>query len=399
MFNKLIKDEEIKFVFLEFSDLFGVVKGIYLPINKLNNALKSGVNLDGSSIKCLAKTRNSDKILMVDKSSFYLLPNNVLAFVCNLKSSFDTGTNLKKICNKFYKKGYQIMVGAELEFFLFEQKDPKADLNQLEYVGYFSEINIKKLNALNEIANFLNEQGFEVETIHHECAKNQYELNFKFDTPIQIANKVTVAKQIIKHIAKKHNLYASFMPKPIEGLAGSGMHINISVWKNGKNIFYDKLKVGNLSDFARKFTEGVANHIGAICAFSNQNINSYKRLRAKMETPINVKIGYKDRLSAFRVPSFNENSARVEFRFPDISCQIYLTLSSMLMSAYENLFLKNSSLEKFEILPKNLLESLTYLKNDKLLSRLVPKSYFSEIQNQINEYESQITKFEIDNYL
>ena len=398
-YQKIIKQRNIKLVFLQFCDIFGLAKGIYLPVSKLDSAIQNGINFDGSSIKCYGKTKNSDKTFFVDTSKFYVLPNNILTFFCYIKYKFDSRYNLVKICKKLKKLGYDIFIGAELEFFLFDQYKNRTNLKKLERVGYFSEINIKKLNALNEIVSVLHSQNFNVEAVHHECGKNQYELDFKFGDALEIADKVLIAKQVIKHIAKKHKLYASFMPKPIKNVAGSGMHINLSIWKDGKNLFYDNSEKFELSKFAVDFTNNVAKHIGAICAFACPNINSYKRLNAHMETPTSVRIGYKDRQSAFRVPKFSENSARVEFRFPDISCQIYLTLASLLLSGFENIFKKNNNLIAPKLLPKNLEESLEYLKQDKLVSSLIPKTYFDEIYSQIADYNSQITSYEIKKYL
>ncbi len=395
----LIKQRKIKLVFLQFCDLFGTVKGVYIPVKRLNSAIENGVNFDGSSIKCYGKTKNSDKKCYIDTSSYYILPNNILTFFCYIKTKYDARYNLFKISQKLQKKNYNLQIGAELEFFLFEQNRSKANLKKLERVGYFSEINIKKLNALNEISSLLNEQDFNIEAVHHECGKNQYEINFKFDTPLNTADKVLIAKQVIKQIAKKHKLYASFMPKPISFLAGNGMHINMSVMQNDKNIFYDSKSAYNLSKFATDFTNNVASHIGAICAFSNPIVNSYKRLNAHVETPTSVRIGYKDRQSSFRIPDFNEKSARVEFRFPDASCQIYLTLCAIISSGFSNLFSKNQKIFTLKTLPKSINESLLYLKQDEFIKRFVPSIYFNEIENQIAEYEQQITPYEIKKYL
>lgn len=398
-YKEIIRKRKIKLVFLQFCDLFGTLKGVYIPVKKLSSAIKNGVNFDGSSIKCYGKTKNSDKKCYIDTSFFYILPNNILTFFCYVKTKYDARYNLYKICKKLSKLGYNLQVGAELEFFLFEQKNNQVDLKKLERVGYFSEINIKKFNALNEIASLLNKQGFNVDAIHHECGKNQYEINFKFDYPLQTADKVLIAKQVIKQIAKKHHLYASFMPKPVNFLAGNGMHLNISVEQNDKNIFYNANSKYNLSQFAVDFSNNVAMHIGAICVFSNPIVNSYKRLNAHMETPTSVRLAYKDRQSSFRIPQFDEKSARVEFRFPDSACQIYLTLCAIIMSGFKKFF-KDSSEQSFcTKLPKTLTESLNYLKNDKFISRLVPSSYFAEIETQIDEYEKQITLFEIKKFL
>lgn len=400
-YQKLIKQKNIKLVFLQFCDLFGTIKGIYIPVQKLDDAINNGINFDGSSIKCFGLVKNSDRTFFIDKTSCFILPNNILTFFCYLNINCDARKNLKKICDKIEHKGFNIQIGAELEFFLFERKFNKPNLKHLERVGYFSEINIRKLDALKDIMILLNEQNFDVECVHHECGKNQYELDFKFGNPIDIADKIIIAKQVIKHIAKKHNLYASFMPKPIANIAGSGMHINVSVWENNTNLMFDNNMPHNFSQFGIDFTNNIARHIGGICAFSNQLVNSYKRLNAHMETPSSVRIGFKDRLSAFRIPEFSEKSARVELRFPDIACQIYLTLCAILMSAFENLFSNKfvSFPAMLKFLPHNLSESLHYLQNDKLLTKLVPEKYFEEAQAELDEYNKQITPWELKKYL
>lgn len=399
-YSQLIKQRKIKLVFLQFCDLFGTVKGVYIPVSKLDDAIKNGISFDGSSIKCYGKTKNSDKKVYVDSQNFYILPNNILTFFCYVKTKYDPRLNLHKMCNKLEKLGYKIQTSAELEFYLFDQQKGKVNLKKLERVGYFSEINLKKLNALNEICHLLNSQNFFVEAIHHECGKNQYEINFKFDTPLKTADKVIIAKQVIKQIAKKHHLYASFMPKPINFLAGNGMHINLSILRNNKNIFYDTTQKYNLSAFATDFANNVSKHIGAICAFSNPIINSYKRLNANMETPTSVRLGYKDRQSSCRIPQFSEATARVEFRFPDAACQVYLTLCAIIASGFENIFNKTTqTIIAPKSLPKSLNESLRFLKQDKFIGKFVPKSYFAEVNKQLAEYESQITSYEIKKYL
>lgn len=400
-YMQLIKQRKIKLVFLQFCDLFGTVKGVYIPVSKLDDAIKNGVSFDGSSIKCYGKTKNSDKKVFVDTQNFYILPNNILTFFCYVKIKYDPRLNLHKICNKLEKLGYKVQTGAELEFYLFDrQQDGNANLKKLERVGYFSEINLKKQNALNEICELLNSQNFFIEAIHHECGKNQYEINFKFDCPLKTADKVIIAKQVIKQIAKKHHLYASFMPKPISFLAGNGMHTNLSVLQNNKNIFYDTTQPHNLSKFAIDFANNVAKHISAICAFSNPIVNSYKRLNAHMETPTSVRLGYKDRQSSCRIPQFSEATARIEFRFPDTACQVYLTFCSIIASGFDNIFNRaNSVTVTPKYLPKSLTESLEYLKQDKFIGKFVPKSYFAEIDKQLLEYESQITSYEIKKYL
>lgn len=397
---KIIKKRKIKLIFLQFCDLFGTTKGIYIPVSKLNDAVKNGVSFDGSSIKCYGKTKNSDKKFYVDTTNFYLLPNNILTFFCYVKTKYDARFNLHKVCKKLEKQGYFLQTGAELEFYLFDRENNQANLKKLERVGYFSEINLKKLNALNEITHLLNSQNFLVEAVHHECGKNQYEINFKFDSPLNTADKVTIAKQVIKQIAKKHHLYASFMPKPIMNLAGNGMHINLSIVKNNHNIFYDNLQPYNLSNFAVEFTNNVAKHIGAICVFSNPIVNSYKRLNAHMETPTSVKIGYKDRQSAFRIPKFSESTARVEFRFPDTYCQVYLTMCAIIMSGFSHIFnTKNYLGAEIKTLPNSLSQSLSFLRQDNFINKLVPSMYYSEVQSQIDEYERQITLYEIKKFL
>jgi len=397
--HKSLEDEKINLVFLQFCDIFGNVHGEYIPKNKLEEVSKNGLSFDGSSINCLSGVKKSDKKLKVDKKYAFLLPNNILTFFCDINSKYDSRKNLKKIQNKFKKKGYSINVGCELEFYLFDRATFKANLTRLENLGYFSEISTRKINFLNEVQEILNEQNFAITTIHHECGKNQYELNFKFSSPLQIADKVTIIKQILKKVAKKYDLYISFMPKPIKNLAGSAMHINISLNKNNKNVFFDKNMPYKLSALGFNFVKGIQNHIGAICAFSNPTVNSYKRLNAKIETPTDVRIGYKDRRSCFRVPEFNENSARIELRFPDISCEIYLTLTAILISAYEEIFNKERTYEGIKKLPKNLQESLNFLKIDKKISNLVPKKYITLKEKIIADYESEITTFEIEKYL
>ena len=386
-----IKNIEVCFV-----DMLGKSRVVVIPKSRLKVALKNGLKCDGSSVCFNKTTNNSDLNLVLDENSFYLLPNQNLLVFASTNSKFDARKKLKNLEKKFERENMKICVGAELEFFMFENnaKDfGKQNKNcqsvqqyKLDSLSYFENDDGRCFDVLNSLVDFCDGKNIDIEAFHHECGKSQFEIDYKFDSPSKTADRVVYLKRLLSIFAQKNNLTVSFLPKPFKDECGSGMHTNISVFSGGENLFYQKSDANKLSSFAYNFANGIFRHIKPICAFANPSNNSYDRLFAGSEVPQKVNLSKSDRTALIRIPKFTKNGARLEFRLPDISCNPYSTFLAVLMAGFENINFsenismqianqknQNISIEKFENdknteIPKNLDEAKLALKQDKLLS-------------------------------
>ena len=381
MLSKFLHNKDIFNAEIEFLDLNGVEKVITIPKKRLKKIKRDGLSCDGSSVH-YKTIEDSDMKIFPDLLNVYPLPNKNILIFCDVDSEYDPRKKLKNLERFLQKKEYIVNVGVELEFFLFN-KVSTTNFNNLAYFGY--EENSQML-CLNDIINFCKNADIKIEAFHHECGKDQFEIDFKYDSPTKTADRVVFLKRIIKHFALKYNLDACFLPKPLINTSGSGMHINISVYnkRKNKNLLFDKCNKFKLSEFGCKFIDGVFDHIGAITAISNPILNSYKRLNSGYETPNKISASFNNRNALIRIPSASKNSMRIELRSPDISCNPYLTFLAVLMSGFEFLLnnqsgniskVKSKHLSK---LPKTLKQAIKYLKSDNYLSNLVNEYYFNE---------------------
>ena len=372
---------------IAFLNLFGEYKSILVPKNRFQEIKKKGLSCDGSSIAICSSAINSDYKLNIDTNSTYLLPDNNTLVFAEIDYPFDARKKLRKLEKDHFEK---INIGAELEFFLFEKSD-----HILDKQNYFSKIENKARKCLLSVAEFCSKSNIKIELMHHECANNQFELDFKFDTPSKTADRIIYIKYLLKYFANKNNLVACFMPKPLNNQSGSGMHTNISIFNNDKNLFYSKIDKYGLSEFAKRFVENIIYHIGGITAFACSNNNSYKRLNAKMESPSKIKWSFCDRSALIRIPKTDKNGMRIELRLPDISANPYLLFLSILTSGFDN----NKKTElKLEKLPENLKQSLNCLQADNLLSTLIPNIYIEKKLLEYEEYTNKVTNLDITNY-
>ena len=297
--KKLIKDNSVKFIQLQFVDINGQVKNIGVPSAHIDKVLSNEIMLDGSSIKGFRSIETSDMFFFPDRKSFKILPwtENPNAksarIICDIHNADGTPfegcprCNLKRVMKEAEKFGYSMNMGPEAEFFLFEKKDGKITTETQDKAGYY-DVGPNDLgeNVRADIVVALQEMGFDIEASHHEVADGQHEINFKYADLLTTADNVVTFKVAAKAIAAKHNLHATFMPKPIFGINGSGMHCNISLFKDNKNAFLDEKKEYQLSDIAIYSIGGMLKHIKSITAITNPTVNSYKRLVPGYEAPV-----------------------------------------------------------------------------------------------------------------
>ncbi len=430
-----VKKDNVEFISLQFFDLVGVPKEVIIPSEELNDAITNGVWFDGSSIEGFARIHESDLFLKPDISTYSLVPwlkenGKTARVICDIYKSDgkpfkdDPRYILKNIINKTLKKGYQFNVGPELEFYLFRQ-DGTSKTNPIDPGSYFDLTSYEGYKVIKEIINALRSFGINVETSHHEVGRGQYEIDFNYGTALETADKLLTLKYTIKKIAQMHDLRATFMPKPIRGVAGSGMHTHQSLFdiKTGKNIFYNGNNKYRLSKIANNFIAGQLKHIKAMCAILCPTVNSYKRLVTGYEAPVYITWASMNRTTLIRVPNWfkqKPESARIELRCPDPTCNPYLAFAVMLKAGLdgiennltpiepieENIFkFDNESLVKnnIDILPTSLSEALNELKNDEIIQEVLGNhlsgKYISIKTKEVNEYKMQVSDWEITRYL
>ena len=317
---------------------------------------------------------------------------------CFTDNKYDARKNLSDIQNQITEKNLKINFGAEVEFFLFKTKNGKIDIENIANNCYFQQIDGIYRKCLEDISNFCKGKII-LEAIHHECGINQFEIDFKYDNPLQTADNIIFLKNVIRYFAEKYELKSCFMPKPLNNASGSGMHINMSVFSDNENLFYDKNDVNHLSNFAYRYITNIFKHISAITALTNPNVNSYKRLNSGFETPTSVEYSAKNRSVLIRLPKATKNTTRVELRSPDISCNPYLAFAGILLAGFENIFADDIASCKIPSrLPKNLQTSIGYLKDDNLINQLVPDSYIDKKLLEIQFFDSTVTDAEIEKY-
>ncbi len=341
---KICKSKEVKFIHLQFSDLDGIVKSVEIPISQLKDTLDHGKWFDGSSIEGFARIAESDMYLRPDLNTFSIIPwedeNGVKSarIICDVMTpdgkefEGDPRGILKQNLAYSQKIGFIYNVGPELEFFLFaKEEDGEISLGHTDSAGYFDYSSDWASVVRKEISNAAEEMGIEIETIHHEVSRSQHEIDFKYGNALQAADNLITLKFIVKAVAERHGLHATFMPKPIFGINGSGMHVHQSLNKDGKNAFYDKKDEYNLSNIAKQFIAGQLKYAKGICMVLSPLVNSYKRLVPGYEAPVYLSWARINRSALIRVPRFMQPEAcRIELRSPDPSCNPYLAFSVML---------------------------------------------------------------------
>lgn len=341
------RKEKVSFIHLQFSDLDGIVKSVEIPFSQLKSTLDQGKWFDGSSVEGFARIAESDMFLSPDLNTFAILPWGTedglksARIICDVltpdKKPFEGDPRgiLKRNMAEAKKLGYAYNVGPELEFFLFNRtEDGELDLSPTDTAGYFDYSDDWASAVRKEIALSAQAMGIEIETIHHEVSNSQHEIDFKYGNALEAADNVITLKFIVKAIAERHGLLATFMPKPVFGINGSGMHVHQSLADSkGKNLFYNPKDAYQLSELAKKFIAGQLNEAAGICMVMSPLVNSYKRLVPGYEAPVYISWARVNRSALIRVPRFssdNGKSARIELRSPDPSCNPYLAFAVML---------------------------------------------------------------------
>jgi glutamine synthetase len=430
---KTIQEKNVEFLRLQFTDISGIVKNVAIPASQMGKALKSGISFDGSSIEGFARIQESDMVLQPDLSTFSLLPwrskdgSNEARLICDVHLpngkpfEGDPRHVLRNQLDIAKEMGYKMNVGPELEFFLFEKQNGGSATVPHDFGGYFDlgPLDLAE-DVRREIIRALTQMDFTIEASHHEVAKGQHEIDFVYDDALKNADKVVTFKYVTKTIAMREGLRATFMPKPIYGAAGTGMHANISLFRGVENAFYDSEMPLNISDLARFFVGGLIEHACAITAIANPLINSYKRLVSGFEAPVYITWSGPNRSSLIRIPAGRGLSTRLEFRSPDPTCNPYLTFAVILaagidgikrcidpgdavdLNVYELSAAERKSLG-IRTLPANLKEALDYLEEDKVIRSALGEHVFENIMRlgllEWEAYNTYVHPWEVERYI
>ncbi len=430
---KLVEEEDVEFIRLQFTDMFGTLKNVAITSSQLEKALNNKCMFDGSSIEGFVRIEESDMYLYPDLDTFVIFPwrpqqGKVARLICDVyrpdEKPFEGDPRyvLKKELAKAEALGYEFNVGPECEFFLYHTDDDSRPTTIThENAGYFDlgPVDYGE-NARRDMVLTLEDMGFEIEASHHEVAPAQHEIDFKYDEALATADNIMTFKLAVKTIAKRHGLHATFMPKPKAGINGSGMHTNMSLYKNGKNAFYDPEDANGLSKEAYYFIGGIMRHIGAITAIANPLVNSYKRLLPGFEAPVYVAWSAKNRSPLIRIPAAREEGTRIELRSPDPAANPYLLLAVCLASGIDgienqieppagvdrNIFdmtQEEKDMEGIKALPAQLMDAVYALEKDPFIQEVlgahISQKYIESKKKEWEEYISQVTSWETDSYL
>ncbi|ENQ3078618.1 type I glutamate--ammonia ligase [Bacillus multifaciens] len=347
----LAKEENVKYIRLQFTDLLGSIKNVEIPVSQLTKALDNKMMFDGSSIEGFVRIEESDMYLYPDLDTWVIFPwtaekGKVARLICDIYNpdgtpfDGDPRNNLKRILKEMEELGFtDFNLGPEPEFFLFkvdEKGNPTLELN--DNGGYFdlAPMDLGE-NCRRDIVLELEEMGFEIEASHHEVAPGQHEIDFKYANAVKACDDIQTFKLVVKTIARKHGLHATFMPKPLFGVNGSGMHCNLSLFKNGENVFYDQNGDLQLSDDARYFIAGILKHASSFTAVTNPTVNSYKRLVPGYEAPCYVAWSAQNRSPLIRIPASRGVSTRVEVRSVDPAANPYLAMAVLLAAGLDGI--------------------------------------------------------------
>jgi glutamine synthetase len=428
---EIVATKNIRFIEMWFTDILGRIKMFTITSSELPEALESGMGFDGSSIEGFARIYESDLIAKPDPDSFKILPykQDTAKMVCDIYTpdgkpyEGDPRYCLKRNLEELKKYGFtEFYVGPELEYFYFKS-DKIPEL--VDNAGYFDSMPGEDLgsNLRVRTMEYLSAMGIDAEYAHHEVAPSQHEIDLRYDSALKMADKVIAYKVVVKEVAREFGLYATFMPKPIAGVNGSGMHVHQSLFANGKNMFFSENDKYHLSDIAKYYIAGILKHSREICIVTNQWVNSYKRLVPGYEAPVYICWATRNRSALIRVPEYKpgkEKATRIEVRFPDPACNPYLAFAVMLraglegiknkyplpepleVSAYEMEEIERKA-RKIEELPGSLIEAIEIAENSQLLKETLGEHIYTKfLENKKIEwdnYRTKVTDYEIKRYL
>ena len=431
---RIVKEEDIEFIRMQFTDIFGQLKNVAITASQIEKAVNNQIMLDGSSIEGFVRINESDQYLYPDLDSFVVFPwrpqhGKVARLICDIYNPDgtpfvgDTRGVLKRVLKKAADMGYDTFnVGPEAEFFLFQtDEEGKPTTKTNDEAGYFD------LGPLDhgegtrrEICMALEQMGFEIEASHHEVAQGQHEIDFKYAEALKTADNIMTFKLAVKTLAQKNGLHATFMPKPIYGINGSGMHTNMSLFKNGKNVFYDPDGEKGLSKEAYSFIAGLLAHVKGMCAVTNPLVNSYKRLVPGYEAPCYLAWSASNRSALIRIPASRGQSTRVELRSPDPACNPYLELAVLLAAGLdgiekgmvppaeitENIFQMDDDARAaagIDSLPGSLEEAIKAMQADPMvletLGGHVSENYIEGKAKEWDEYRTRVSSWEREKYI
>lgn len=432
---KKAAEENVQFIRLQFTDILGVLKNISITLDQLEKALDGELMFDGSSIEGFVRIEESDMYLKPDPNTFLILPwqsqtsdAKTARLICDIYNPSDEPFEgspryvLQKALQEAEEMGYKMYVGPEPEFFLFHlDENGLPTLVTHDKAGYFDLPPVDKgEEARRDMVETLQKMGFEIEASHHEVAPGQHEIDFKYKDALTTADSIVTFRIAVRTVAQKHGLHATFMPKPIYGVAGSGMHLHVSLFKDEANVFYDEMAEDGLSTVCRSFIAGVLKHARAISAITSPTVNSYKRLVPGYEAPVYLAWSYRNRSPLIRIPARRGIGTRIEMRSPDPTCNPYLGLAVILKAGLQgireglqppepvekNIYemdLATRKMNGIESLPENLYEAIDELNKDKLIQEALGEHVYSRfVMAKIKEWEnysSRVYDWEINEYL
>lgn len=430
---RMVRDEDIQFIRMQFTDIFGQLKNVAITASQIQRAVNNEIMMDGSSIEGFVRIEESDQYLWPDLDTFAILPwrpqyGKVARLICEVHNpdgtSFvgDPRNVLKRALKRAERMGYTFNIGSEPEFFLFQtDEDGRPTTKTSDEAGYFDLGPLDHGESTRrEICLCLEEMGFEIEASHHEVAAGQHEIDFKYADALRAADNIMTFKLAVKALAQKNGLHATFMPKPVYGAAGSGMHVNMSLFKDGRNVFFDESAPGQLSPLAHQFIAGLLAHVQGFCALTNPLVNSYKRLVPGYEAPCYLAWSSSNRSALIRIPAPRGQGTRVELRSPDPSCNPYLVFAACLAAGLdgmekgltpppevpENLNAMTPEARAahgIQRLPGTLEAAIHALEADQVvldaLGPHIATQYITGKLREWEEYRTQVSQWELDRYL
>jgi len=429
---KVVKEKDVSFIQFWFTDVLGMLKSFAITQSELEMGMSEGMGFDGSSIEGFARIEESDMVALPDPTTFRLLPwrpeeRPVARMFCDIVNPDHTPYEgdpryvLKRLLKKIEEKGYTFYVGPELEYFYFKSnKKPEG----IDTGGYFDSLPLDMASDLRRKTIFaLQDLGIEVEYSHHEVAPSQHEIDLRFDDALSMSDKTMTYRIVVKEIARQHGYYATFMPKPIFGENGSGMHVHQSLFAGDKNLFFDENDPYHLSKMAKGYIAGIMKHAREIVAVTNQWVNSYKRLVPGYEAPVYISWARRNRSAMIRVPMYKpgkEVATRIEFRAPDPACNPYLSFAVMLAAGLKGIeneyelpdpveedIYKMSGKERnkrgISTLPDNLYEALLEVEKSEVVREALGEHIFNKfVENKKIEwdmYRTHVSQYEIEKYM
>ncbi len=430
---RMVKESDVEFIRMQFTDIFGQLKNVAITASQIEKAVNNQIMIDGSSIEGFVRINESDQYLYPDLDSYTLLPwrpqqGRVARLICDVYNPDgtpfvgDPRSVLKRVLKRAADMGYSFNVGPECEFFLFQtDENGRPTTTTSDEAGYFDLGPLDHGESTRrEICLALEQMGFEIEASHHEVAQGQHEIDFKYAEALTAADNIMTFKLAVKTIAQKNGLHATFMPKPVFGINGSGMHTNMSLFKDGKNVFADPDGKLGLSKEAYAFIAGLLEHVRAMTAITNPLVNSYKRLVPGYEAPCYLAWSASNRSALIRIPAARGQATRVELRCPDPSCNPYLSLAVCLAAGLDgiergltppeeitdNIFAmdrEEREAKGIASLPGNLNEAIKAMRADKLicdtLGSHVVGQYVAGKKKEWDAYRTYVSDWEIDRYL